>query len=75
MLTRENTGYIFGLLAVLAFSLTLPITKYLTDTLSVWDIGIGRSFLAAVAAGVILNIYKQQLPTLSQWLRLCVVAS
>lgn len=75
LLTKENTGYIFGFLAVLAFSLTLPITKYLTDTLSVWDIGIGRSFLAAVAAGVILIIYKQKLPTLSQWLRLCVVAS
>lgn len=75
LLTKENTGYILGLLAVIAFSLTLPITKYLTDYLSIWDIGIGRSLLAALAAGLILIVYKQKPPTPHQWVRLCVVAS
>lgn len=41
-LYAENQGYFLGVLAVLAFSLTLPITKYLTPFLSVWDIGFGR---------------------------------
>ena len=75
MVTKENLGYILGLTSVLAFSLTLPITKYLTDYLSIWDIGIGRSLLAAVAAALILVIYRQKLPTPVQLLRLCVVAS
>lgn len=75
MLTNENKGYVLGLVAVIAFSLTLPITKYLTHHLSIWDIGIGRSLLAALAAGVILLAYKQKLPSPSQFVRLCVTAS
>ena len=47
-LYAENQGYFQGVLAVLAFSLTLPITKYLTPFLSVWDIGFGHSPLAAI---------------------------
>jgi drug/metabolite transporter (DMT)-like permease len=62
-------------MAVLAFSLTLPITKYLTPYLSIWDIGFGRSLLAAIAATIVLVLYRQSLPPLRQLLKLCVVAS
>lgn len=55
---KENLGYGLGLMAVLAFSLTLPITKYLTPLLSIWDIGFGRSLLAAIVAVVILLACK-----------------
>lgn len=72
---QENLGYGLGVMAVMAFSLTLPITKYLTPFLSIWDIGFGRSLLAAIVAAVILLAYKQSWPTRSQLLKLCIVAS
>ena len=72
---QENLGYGLGVMAVMAFSLTLPITKYLTPFLSIWDIGFGRSFLAAIVAAVILLAYKQSWPSCSQLLKLCIVAS
>ena len=72
---QENLGYGLGVMAVMAFSLTLPITKYLTPFLSIWDIGFGRSLLAAIVAVVILLAYKQSWPNRSQLLKLCIVAS
>jgi drug/metabolite transporter (DMT)-like permease len=74
-LYAENQGYFLGVLAVLAFSLTLPITKYLTPFLSVWDIGFGRSLLAAIGAVIILGFYSQPWPTRRQFWLLLVVAS
>ena len=55
---NENLGYVLGLMGVIAFSLTLPITKFLTPYLSVWDIGFGRSLLAAMGAVVILLVCR-----------------
>ena len=75
MAKNENLGYGLGLMAVMAFGLTLPITKYLTPYLSVWDIGFGRSLLAAVVATGILFVLRQPWPTPGQWVRLAVVAS
>ena len=72
---QQNLGYGLGVVAVMAFSLTLPITKYLTPFLSVWDIGFGRGFLAAIIAAVILLTFKQSRPNRSQLLKLCIVAS
>ena len=72
---HENLGYVLGLMGVIAFSLTLPITKFLTPYLSVWDIGFGRSLLAAMGAVVILLIYRQPWPSSRQWRLLAVVAS
>ena len=72
---NENLGYVLGLMGVIAFSLTLPITKFLTPYLSVWDIGFGRSLLAAMGAVVILLIYRQPCPSARQWRLLAVVAS
>ena len=75
MAKNENLGYGLGLMAVMAFGLTLPITKYLTPYLSVWDIGFGRSLLAAVVATGILFVLRQPWPTPGQWVRLAVVTS
>lgn len=71
----ENLGLLLGLAAVSAFALTLPITRYLTQYLSVWEIGLGRSLLAAIAAAGILVATRQKLPNRQQLLRLCVTAS
>lgn len=72
---QENLGYGLGLMAVMAFSLTLPITKYLTPYLSVWDIGFGRSLLAAIGAAVILLAYKQPWLSRSHLIKLAIGAS
>ncbi|MDA0909496.1 MAG: DMT family transporter [Proteobacteria bacterium] len=75
MSKTENLGYVLGLMGVIAFSLTLPITKFLTPHLSVWDIGFGRSLLAAVGSVLILLIYRAPWPKTRHWKRLVVVAS
>lgn len=66
---------LLGLFAVSAFSLTLPITRYLTEFLSVWEIGLGRTVIAAIAAAIVLIATRQKLPNRSQILRLLVTAS
>ncbi|XUY29523.1 DMT family transporter [Agrobacterium sp. rho-8.1] len=72
---HENIGLLLGTIAVLAFSLTLPITRYLTHYLSTWDIGLGRSCLAAIGAVFVLIVTRQRLPTRRQWGRLALTAS
>ena len=77
---NENLGYVLGLMGVIAFSLTLPITKFLTPYLSVWDIGFGRSLLAAMGAVVILLVCRSFCSSVrgtflpSLWLRSCYIS-
>jgi drug/metabolite transporter (DMT)-like permease len=73
--SRENLGMALGLLAVAAFALTLPITRYLTGYLSVWEIGLGRTTVAAVAAVGILVATRQPLPSWSDTKKLMITAS
>lgn len=58
-----NQGFILGLTAVVAFSFTLPLTRYLTQYISVWEIGLGRSALAACVAAIILIVTRQKIPS------------
>ncbi len=61
------------MLGVLAFSLTLPLTRVAVDGLSWLFIGAGRAVLAAVLAGLALAVTRQRLPRGTQWARLGVV--
>ena len=72
---QMNYGLFLGFVAVAAFSLTLPITRALTSDLSVWDISLGRSALAALAAAIILIVTRQKWPNKRQLLKLCIVIS
>ncbi|MCF1450823.1 DMT family transporter [Agrobacterium vitis] len=72
---HENLGLVLGTIAVLAFSLTLPITRYLTQYLNTWEIGLGRSCLAAIGAVLVLLATRQRLPSRQQWGRLALTAS
>ncbi|QNT77824.1 DMT family transporter [Entomobacter blattae] len=74
-LSNENLGLLLGTIAVIAFSLTLPITRYLTYFLNTWEIGLGRTFLAAIGAVIILFIKPQPLPNKKQWGQLAITAS
>ena len=58
--TRENYGFLLGFIGVLIFSLTLPITRHLTQVdFTSLEIGFGRGFLAGLAAVLIL-LFKGQ---------------
>jgi len=58
--TRENYGFLLGFIGVVIFSLTLPITRHLTQVdFTSLEIGFGRGFLAGLAAVLIL-LFKGQ---------------
>ena len=53
--SRENYGFLLGFVGVVIFSLTLPITRHLTQTgFTSLEIGFGRGFLAGFASLFIL---------------------
>ncbi len=59
-LTRENYGFLLGFIGVVIFSLTLPITRHLTQVgFTSLEIGFGRGFLAGTASIFIL-LFKGQ---------------
>jgi drug/metabolite transporter (DMT)-like permease len=74
MLNNENKGFIYGFLAVLAFGLTLPLSKELLQYLNPLFIAFGRSFIASVFAIIILLIWASRLPTIRQFLQLFIIA-
>jgi drug/metabolite transporter (DMT)-like permease len=61
--TRENYGFLLGFIGILIFSLTLPITRHLTQVdFTSLEIGFGRGFLAGIASVLIL-LFKGQFKT------------
>lgn len=70
---RPWRGLGWGLVGVLAFSFTVPLTRYAVDGLSPLLIGSGRAVLAAALAGTALLLTRQRVPTARQWLRLAFV--
>ncbi|MCK7497687.1 MAG: hypothetical protein MZW92_48085 [Comamonadaceae bacterium] len=45
---RERLGLLLGLIGVLAFSLTLPMTRLAVAELDAWFVGFGRMALAGL---------------------------
>ena len=60
-------GYGYGLLGVLVFSLTLPMTRVAVAELSPVLIGLGRALLAAVPAALLLWLTRSRLPNRHEW--------
>src|SRR5690606_25647170 len=60
-------GYGYGLLGVLVFSLTLPMTRVAVTELSPALIGLGRALLAAVPAALLLWLTRSRLPRCHEW--------
>ncbi|WP_436700059.1 DMT family transporter [Nocardioides sp. BYT-33-1] len=67
-------GLAWGLLGVLAFSFTVPLTRVAVGGLDPLFIGAGRAVVAAALAAGALALTRQALPRGRQWLRLAVVA-
>lgn len=71
----ENLGYLLGLLAVVAFAVTLPATRVAVRALDPVFVGLGRAVGAAVLAGAFLLATRQRLPSREQLRSLAVVAA
>ncbi|WP_309709718.1 DMT family transporter [Pseudolysinimonas sp.] len=68
-------GLLWGFVGVLAFSLTLPLTRIAVGGLSPLFIGAGRAVIAAILAALVLGITRQRRPRGSQWWRLALVGA
>lgn len=73
-MTNETKGMLLGLIAISAFGITLPATKFVVPYLDPIFIGLGRAALAAIVAANFLFWTKQPLPNKQQLLKLLVVA-
>ena len=71
---RQFTGVLWGLLGILAFSFTLPFTRYAVGSISPYFMTTGRAALAAVFALIVFAFVKPLRPNKKQFIRLIVVA-
>jgi drug/metabolite transporter (DMT)-like permease len=71
--TTEAAGWAWGVAGVLAFSLTLPLTRLAVRELDPWLIGLGRALVAALPAAVYLWVTRAPRPSAAQWRTLAVV--
>lgn len=70
---RFAAGLCWGLLGVVAFSFTVPLTRLAVAGLSPLFIGSARAVVAAGLAIVALTVTRQRRPSGTQWPRLAVV--
>lgn len=66
MSSRENTGMALGLIGVIIFSLTLPMTRIVVQEVHPLLNGLGRALLAAIPAAVLLLWRREKWPTWAQ---------
>lgn len=74
-MSDETKGLLFGLIAVVAFGLTLPATRFVVPYMDPVFIGLGRAVLAAVVAAFLLVLTRQKIPTANQIKKLLVVVA
>ena len=72
---NENLGYVFGLIAVVAFAFTLPATRVAVRALDPVFVGLGRGVGAALLAAAFLFLTRQRLPSRSEAKSLIIVAA
>jgi drug/metabolite transporter (DMT)-like permease len=71
---RETQGMLLGLIGVMIFSLTLPMTRIVVAEFSPLLNGLGRALAAAVPAAALLAIRREKWPTWPQLKSLAVVS-
>ena len=71
---KQVKGLILGLLAVILFSLTLPVTRYVIQTLDPWFVAFSRTVIAATFALVILLVKRVAFPKPQQVKKLLAAA-
>ena len=71
---NESFGLLLGLVGVVVFSLTLPMTRVALRELDPWFIGLGRALVAALPAAAWLLLVRARWPTRTQAISLARVA-
>lgn len=74
MLSPPTAGLAWGLLGVVAFSFTVPLTRVAVGGLPPLFIGSARAVIAATLAAIALTLTRQARPRGLQWVRLAAVA-
>ena len=74
MTSRENQGMLLGLVGVIIFSLTLPMTRIVVQDVHPLLNGLGRALAAAVPAAALLAWRREKWPTRQQLKGLAIVA-
>ena len=74
MKARETQGMLLGLVGVMIFSLTLPMTRIVVAEFNPLLNGLGRALAAAVPAALLLAIRREKWPTWPQVKSLAVVS-
>lgn len=73
-MSDDSKGLLLGLLGVVIFSLTLPVTRLAVTWLDPVTVGLGRAVVAAAVAGLVLLVTRQRRPRGREWASLAVVA-
>jgi drug/metabolite transporter (DMT)-like permease len=73
-MTKEVRSYLWGMLGVSGFGLTLPATKAAVPLLGIVSVGIGRAVLAGILSLVLLFITHSKIPNHRQIRQLIIVA-
>ncbi len=73
-LSTPSMGLLLGLLGVLAFSFTLPLTRLAAPELGGAFVGMGRAFVAALLALGVMVVRRERFPERSAWKGLVLVA-
>lgn len=73
--SRETRGMLLGLIGVVIFSLTLPMTRVVVTELHPLLNGLGRALAASVPAGLLLWLRRERLPSRAQLKSLAVVSA
>ncbi|BAN22630.1 DMT family transporter [Caballeronia insecticola] len=74
MKSRETEGMLLGLIGVVIFSLTLPMTRIVVAEVHPLLNGLGRALVAAIPAAALLAWRREKLPTWPQVKSLAIVA-
>jgi drug/metabolite transporter (DMT)-like permease len=74
MRTRETEGMLLGLIGVVIFSLTLPMTRIVVQDVHPLLNGLGRALVAAIPAAALLLWRREKRPTWPQLKSLAVVS-
>ena len=72
---KELTGFIYGFLGVLVFSLTLPATRLAVSSFDPVFVGLGRAIVAAGLSFILLVVTRQTIPPLRFLPNFCLVVA
>lgn len=74
-ISSTTAGWLYGLIGMLSFSLTLPATRLAVADLDPTFVGLGRALVAAVLSAILLSLTQQPAPSRAQIRSLMLVAA